>query len=103
MLDTASLVTAELVAAAASVVEVEASAVLADDAAAVVAATAEEEPTVGSVPTSVPDHSEQSTIVALPTAKPTPESPKRAAEAPESMQRSKFATAPYWFVSVVLD
>lgn len=47
----------------------------------------------------VPDHCEQSTWVALPTANPKPFG-KKAAEAPESEQRSKSTFAPYWLVSV---
>jgi hypothetical protein len=47
----------------------------------------------------VPEYSEQGTSVAVPTARPTPSSPKKAAEAPESLHRSKLTLAPYWFVS----
>jgi hypothetical protein len=48
----------------------------------------------------VPEYSEQETSVALPTARPTPLFPKKAADAPESLQRSKLTFAPYWFVPV---
>ena len=48
----------------------------------------------------VPEYSEQGTSVALPTARPTPLFPKKAADAPESLHRSKLTFAPYWFVPV---
>jgi hypothetical protein len=48
----------------------------------------------------VPVYSEQETSVALPTARPTPSFPKKAAEAPESIHRSKLTFAPYWLVPV---
>jgi len=48
----------------------------------------------------VPDHSLQLTSVAVPTARPTPDLPKSAADAPESMQVSKLTLAPYWLVAV---
>ena len=50
----------------------------------------------------VPEYSEHGTSVAVPTARPTPELPKKAAEAPESLHRSKLTLAPYWFVPVRL-
>jgi hypothetical protein len=50
--------------------------------------------------TTVPEYSEQGTSVAVPTASPTPELPKKAAAAPESLHRSKLTFAPYWFVPV---
>lgn len=48
----------------------------------------------------VPLYSEQSTSVAVPMASPTPSLPKKAAEAPESMHRSKLTLVPYWLVPV---
>lgn len=50
----------------------------------------------------MPLHSLQDTLSAVPTPRPTPESPKRAAEAPESSQVSKLTLAPYWLVSDVV-
>ena len=50
----------------------------------------------------VPLHSEQSTFSAEPTARPTPEEPKSACEAPESLQVSKLTLAPYSLVSSVV-
>jgi len=45
--------------------------------------------------TMVPEYSEQGTSVALPTARPTPLFPKKAADAPESLHKSKLTFAPY--------
>jgi hypothetical protein len=50
--------------------------------------------------TTVPEYSEHETSVADPTARPTPLLPKKAADAPESLHRSKLTFAPYWFVPV---
>ena len=46
----------------------------------------------------VPDQRLQLTSVAVPNPRPTPELPKRAAEAPLSSQVSKLTLAPYWLV-----